>query len=98
MNDVEKIRELINRRRRQILVHSVIYYRMNDNLISDDQWAKWALELETLQNNYPEIANTCIYAEDFLDFDHSTGCNLPLADPWANHKARQLISFRDRNK
>ena len=55
MNDVKKIRELINRRRRQILVHSVIYYRMNDNLISDDQWAKWALELETLQNDYPEI-------------------------------------------
>ena len=98
MNDVEKIRELINRRRRQILVHSVIYYRMNDNLISDDQWAKWALELETLQNDYPEIASTCAYAEDFLDFDHSTGCNLPLADPWANHKAQQLISFRDRNK
>ena len=98
MNDVEKIRELINRRRRQILVHSVIYYRMNDNLISDDQWAKWALELETLQNDYPEIANTCVYAEDFLDFDHSTGCNLPLADPWANYKAKQLISFRDRNE
>ena len=34
---------------------------MNDNLISDSQWAEWALELETLQNTYPELAKSCIY-------------------------------------
>ena len=35
----KSIAELLNRRRRQILVHSVIYYKMNDNLISDSTWS-----------------------------------------------------------
>ena len=69
---------------------------MNENLVSDDQWSKWALELETLQNQHPDIAKTRIYAKAFSDFDHSTGCNLPLDDPWAVHKARYLIDVERR--
>lgn len=92
----EKIEELINRRRRQILVHSVIYYKMDDNLISDSQWSLWAKELDELQRLYPEIAMRCVYAKDFKDFDPSTGFNLPLDDPWAINKANQLIFWRDR--
>ena len=45
----KSIAELLNRRRRQILVHSIIYYKMNDNLISDSTWSAWATELEELQ-------------------------------------------------
>ena len=71
---------------------------MNENLVADDQWAKWALELETLQNQYPDIAKTCIYAKAFSDFDHSTGCNLPLDDPWGVRKAQQLVEYRNRFK
>ena len=52
----KSIAELLNRRRRQILVHSIIYYKMNDNLISDSTWSAWATELEELQAEYPEIA------------------------------------------
>lgn len=57
----EKIKELIGRRRRQILVHSIIYYRLNDNLIPDSTWAAWAVELKQLQDQYPEIAKQCCY-------------------------------------
>lgn len=89
----DQIAELINRRRRQILVHSVIYYRMNDNLITDAQWAQWAVELEDLQSRYPDIAEKCPYAEEFKGFDHSTGYNLPLDDSWAVNKARQLLAW-----
>lgn len=88
-----KIAELIVRRRRQVLVHSIIYYKMDQNLISDATWSKWALELEELQNNYPDIADKLPYADAFKNFDHSTGSNLPLDDPWANDRARQLISI-----
>lgn len=95
MTDFE-ITELINRRRRQILVHSVIYYRLNDNLVSDAQWAAWAVELEELQTKYPEIAAKCIYAKDFEKFEHSSGYNLPLTDPWAVNKARQLLTLAGR--
>ena len=88
------IAKLITRRRRQILVHSVIYYRLNDNIISDQQWSEWALELENLQTKYPDIASECPLADAFEGFDHSTGENLPLDDPWALSKAQYLLMLR----
>lgn len=80
MNNQEKIKELITRRRRQVWVHSIIYYRLDKNVISDAQWSEWALELEELQKQYPALAVECPYADVFKDFDHSTGSNLPLDD------------------
>ena len=65
-----QIEELINRRRRQILVHSVIYYKLNENLIDDNTWSKWATELEELQSAYPDIADKCVLTPAFADFDH----------------------------
>ena len=97
-NGSGKIAELISRRRRQILVHSVIYYRMDENLILDSTWSKWAKELEELQATYPKIAANQPYAKEFKGFDHSTGCTLPLDDPWAVNKAMQLIRIERRKK
>ena len=37
----ETIRELIHRRRRQVLVHSILYYRLGKPLISDRQFDRW---------------------------------------------------------
>lgn len=90
----DQISELINRRRRQILVHSVIYYMLDDSIISDHTWSKWAEELEYLQNTYPNIAKDCVYAKAFEGFDHSSGFDLPLRDPWAMNKAQQLLNWR----
>ena len=90
----EEIAELIARRRRQLLVHSIIYYCMNDNLITDDQWAKWAIEWEELQRDYPEIAKNCPRANEFENFDHSTGYNLPLNDSHAIATARRLLNIK----
>ena len=67
------IRELILRRRRQLLVHSVIYYRFNENLISDQTWSTWAVELEKLQKEYPNEAAEVELADAFKNFNHSTG-------------------------
>lgn len=88
------IADIITQRRRQVLVHSVIYYKLNDNIVSDSKWSQWAEELEDLQKQYPDIAKKCPYAEEFEGFDHSTGCDLPLDDEWANNKARQLLMWR----
>ena len=88
-----QIRELINRRRRQVLVHSVIYYKLNANLIDDATWSKWALELEELQNRHPKIAAACPLAKAFENFDHSTGMSLPLDDQWAVRTAQYLLSI-----
>lgn len=89
---------LINRRRRQILVHSVIYYKLGDNIISDHQWQDWANELDALQKAFPDIANKCVYADAFKKFDPCSGFNLPLDDPWAVNKARQLLLLEDKRK
>lgn len=83
----------INQLRRFILVHSIIYYRFNNNLISDDEWDRKAVELYNLQSKYPEIAKHCVYADEFEDFDYSTGENLPMEDPWAVGKAEQLLAW-----
>lgn len=90
----QEICEKINQRRRQILVHSVIYYQMDESIVTDAQWSKWAMELVDLQRRYPDIAETCVYSEAFKNFDGSSGFDLPLDDEWANYKARQLLSMR----
>lgn len=56
----DEIAELIKRRRLQILIHSCIYYEFNQNLITDTQWASWALELEQLQAKYLDIAKQVV--------------------------------------
>lgn len=70
------IAEKIQRRRYQMLVHSYIYYELNENLISDSQWSSWAMELANLQSTYPDIAEKVIYAKDFAEWDGSSGAYL----------------------
>ncbi len=88
----------IQQRRLQMLVHSYIYYRMDDNIISDNQWSAWAKELVELQKAYPEIAKKVAYAEDFKDFDGSTGFDLPLDDEWVIIKATELYKFNKKKE
>lgn len=89
-----KIAESIQRLRLQLCVHSYIYYELNTNIISDDTWNKWAKELVQLQKTYPEIADTVIYAEEFRDFDGSTGFDLPRNEK-IQETAERLVEFVD---
>lgn len=84
--------ELINRRRRQILVHSVLYYRMNQNVIDDTTFDLWSKELAALQQDYPDIAAECEWAEGFKEFDGSSGAFLPLHDPIAVDMANRVLN------
>ena len=43
------IKERIRQRRAQMLVHSCLYYELNENIVDDHTWQKWADELEVLQ-------------------------------------------------
>lgn len=71
-----KIAEKIQQRRYQMLVHSYIYYEMNENIISDSKWSQWAMELADLQSKYPHIAEKVVYANDFVEWDGSSGAFL----------------------
>lgn len=93
----EQVKELIVRRRRQIMVNSCIYYEYGKSIISDRQFDKWAYELVDLQDKYPEIAKTSEWSFEFKFFDGTTGFDLPLTGVWVNARARQLIDYAEKN-
>ena len=89
-----KIAEKIQQRRLQILIHSCIYYEMNQNLITDKKWDEWARELKKLQEDYPDISRRVDWYPSFKDWDASTGAFLPLKDDWVVRKAQQLLGCK----
>lgn len=90
----EIVSELIHRRRRQILVHSILYYRMNETLIADATFDRWAHELAVLQQQHLEISEGVDYMrEAFRAFSGDTGFDLPLEDTRANEVARELLRY-----
>lgn len=82
------IEELIHRRRRQVLVHSILYYRMGKSTLTDVQFDAWARELAKLQKDNPEASERVEYMrEEFSDFSGETGYHLPLMDENATRVA-----------
>ena len=90
-NKEAKIYELIQQRRLQLLVHSRIYYVLNNNIISDKQFDNFAKELVQLQKDYPQISKDVIFYDAFKNWDGTTGFDLPLEDQWVVQKANQLL-------
>ena|SRR5690554_3133152 len=89
---------LISRRRRQILVHSCIYYRFSDSIIDDYTYDMWSKELADLQEKYPDLAKKSAWNEEFKDFDGSTGFDLPIAHPWVVGTAQYLMKLHRERK
>lgn len=94
-NDI-KVYEDIQRHRLQLLVWSKMYYDMDISIVSDREFDKVGHELVKLQTDYPEISKIVAYAEEFADWDASTGFHLPLRDPWVCSKALQILRIKDR--
>jgi hypothetical protein len=86
----DEIKDLIKRRRGQMLVHSFLYYQMDCPIISDDLWQEWADELTELQTKYPKLCKLDFYDKEFTDWDGSTGMHLPK-DIIIEGKARQVV-------
>ena len=93
-----QIAEKIQQRRYQMLVHSCLYYHLNNNIISDKQWDEWARELRDLQNQYPEISKQVTLYEYFKDWDASTGAFLPITESWVMVKARQVAGINEKKE
>lgn len=85
----------IQQRRLQILIHSYIYYKLDDNIVDDSKWSSWGRELCIMQKSFPEIANKVMYADQFTDFDGSTGMNFTY-DMWIKNKASMLLQYKGR--
>lgn len=93
----EKAFAKIQQRRLQMLVHSYIYYVLNDNIISDSTWNKWAHELAALQKKYPKTSKKVPYYKQFKDWDGSTGAFLDFDNNIAG-KAEYLLDMKYTSK
>lgn len=72
-------------------MHSVLYYKFGDSIISDATFDSWARELARLQNDNPEISDSVEYMlEPFRGFVGETGYDLPLHDMNAQRVAKHL--------
>ena len=69
--------EYIDFLQRFILVHSYIYYELNNNVISDKAYDAKAKELVQYKNEYPELWKSSMYYEQFKDdYNGATGFTL----------------------
>jgi len=76
----QTIAEKIKQRRRQMLVHSYLYYNKDVNIVSDAKWSQWAMELVKLQAEYPEESKRVEFADMFADWDGSSGAFLKFGE------------------
>ena len=94
-NNIDDIKSEMLRRRKQILVHSCLYYRLDTNLIEDWQYDKIGRRLAELQIAYPEISNNLGYHDkEFKGFgeDHCySGAFLPTSSPEVVATAERLL-------
>lgn len=69
--------EYINWLQRFIVLHSYIYYHLDDNAISDRVYDMRSKELVELKNKHPDLWKTSEYYKQFSDeYNGSTGFTL----------------------
>lgn len=86
------IRQEILMLRRQMLIHSCLYYELDESIITDHQWQDRANRLARIQTKYknPKVD---FFDEEFEGWDGSSGYHLPLRHPWVVGKARQILEL-----
>ena len=87
----DEILELINRRERQVLVHSCLYYHFNTSIITDAEYDKWSHQLYDLIVENPVEFKNSVFYKDFKTFDGNTGMGLPYDSAYAMRVAERLI-------
>lgn len=71
------MQEYIDWLQRFIIVHSYVYYELNDNAISDREYDLRSKELTYLKNEYPELWKNSEYYKQFGDnYNGATGFTL----------------------
>ena len=88
---MQTLSEKIRQRRSQMLVHSYLYYVLDDPIVTDQEWQKWADELTDLQKQEKTIG---FYDKEFSDWDGSTGYHLPK-DEWVMRKVYQIKRYHN---
>ena len=90
VNAVQTLSENIRQRRIQMLVHSYLYYELDDNVVDDHKWQQWADELVELQKQKIDIG---FYDDAFRDWTGASGAFLPF-DKWVKERAKKLLQYK----
>ena len=90
-----QVAERIQQLRLQLLIHSRLYYELDRNIWMDGEWDARAYELVNLQAEYLEDSKLVVYYEAFETWDATTGCMLPLNDPWVVRKTEELLKAKN---
>jgi hypothetical protein len=93
----QTIPEKIKQRRSQMLVHSCAYYELDNSMVDDHTWQRWADDLTALQNKYPEHCKIKFYDKAFEGWNGSSGYDLPLKDGWVWNKTHYLLKINENN-
>jgi len=90
------ILQRISQRRRQLLIHSCLYYHFDTNIISDFDYDRIANELTALQERFPKISQEAPMYKVFSNWgeDGSTsGYLLPYNNIKVIEKAKRTIEL-----
>ena len=92
--NVKQIHDRIRQLRLGLMINSYIYYKLGENIISDQTWDARARELVKLQKKYPAVAKKVRFADVFKDFTGETGYYLAGAlDKRGINKAHCLLAI-----
>ena len=94
-NPEDPTAELIKRRRLQMLIHSCLYYELDNELISDAQFDTWALELAELLSKHSNVYSDR-FDQYFEDWTGDTGMHFNHRDPWVLSRAEYLVKLHEK--
>jgi len=92
-DDESDVRKRMKHLRSLMLIHSYIYYWLDNHIVSDHKWQEWADDLARLQKKHPRM-KLDYYDDAFVGWDGSTGCHLPY-DDWVQSKSVQLLKYHE---
>jgi hypothetical protein len=93
----QTVKEKIRQRRAQMLVHSCLYYEMDQSIVDDHTWQRWADELAQLQKDNAKDCKINFFDREFSDWDGSSGYHLPLRNEWVWAKAQYILSIPEKS-
>ena len=80
----------LNRLRRKVIVHSIVYYRFNKNLLQDFEYDHLCVQLYEFQLQNPELCGQGVFAEEFVNYSPATGMNF-INNEWGVMAAERLL-------
>lgn len=87
----ERIAQVLQRLRLQLIMHCYIYHRTDELVIDKATFQEWAQDLLKMQKQHPKIASKVFWPEYFMDWDGKSGAHFPFDNPWVQYMALGIL-------